>query len=201
MLEFVTDLAESWGFPVLMALLLSSGLGVPVPEDVPLLLTGYLCAIKKMPWWGWAAGCFGFVMARDLLVFSFGRYLPERITESRLFQWIIPPDRAEKVEGYFQRKGWQTVFAGRFMPGFRSVVFFVAGRFGLSYRTFLLADGIAGLVSIPVLVYAGYYFAHKLPVIREQVKGIQTIIVLVIVAYLLQSLIRAFLRARTASRS
>ena len=40
MLEFLTDLAVRWGFPVLMAALLSSGLGVPIPEDVPLLLTG-----------------------------------------------------------------------------------------------------------------------------------------------------------------
>jgi len=198
-LEWLTDLALRWGFPVLMGALLSSGLGVPIPEDVPLLLTGFLCERKGIPAWHWALGCYGFVMTRDLIVFSFGRYLPERITHSRLFQRIIPPHRAEKVEGYFQRKGWQTVFAGRFMPGFRSVVFFVAGRFGLSYRTFLLSDGIAGLISIPVLVFAGHFFAHKLPVLREQVQGIQTIIVVVIVAYLLQSLVRAWYRARKAS--
>jgi membrane protein DedA with SNARE-associated domain len=110
----------------------------------------------------------------------------------------VPPHRQAKVETYFERKGWQTVFAGRFMPGFRSVVFFVAGRSGLSYRTFLLADGAAGLISIPLLVVLGQVFSHNLPALRERVAGIQTILTLVIVAYVLQSVIRAWYRARTA---
>ena len=198
MIEFLTDLALKWGFPVLMLVLLSSGLGVPIPEDIPLLLTGFLCHQKGIPVWHWALGCFGFVMARDLIVFTFGRMLPERITGSRLFQRIIPPHRQAKVESYFERKGWQTVFAGRFMPGFRSVVFFVAGRSGVSYRTFLLAVGAAGLISIPLLVVLGHVFSNNLPALRERVQGIQTIIVLVIVAYLLQSVIRAWYRARKA---
>ena len=200
MLKFLTDIALAWGFPVLMAALLSSGLGVPIPEDVPLLLTGFLCEQKGIPAWHWAIGCYGFVMARDLIVFTFGRNLPDRIVESRLFQRMIPPARQAKVEHYFEVKGWQTVFAGRFMPGVRSVVFFVAGRSGLSYRTFLLADGIAGLISIPVLVMLGYFFSHNLDVLQEQVHGIQTIVVLVIVGYFLQSLLRAWYRARRASQ-
>ncbi len=200
MFEFLTDVALRWGFPVLMVALMSSGFGVPIPEDIPLLLTGFLCEQKGIPAWHWALGCFGFVMARDLTVFTLGRSLPDRVTRSRPFQLVMPPHRQAKVESYFERKGWQTVFAGRFMPGFRSVVFFVAGRSGLSYRTFVLADGTAGLVSIPVLVFMGYFFSENLPAIRERVAGIQTIIVLVIVAYLLQSLIRAWLKARNAGK-
>ena len=201
MLQFLTDVALEWGFPVLMVALLSSGLGVPIPEDIPLLLTGFLCEQKSIPVWHWAIGCFAFVMTRDLMVFTFGRNLPERIVHSRLFLRIVPPERQARVERYFEAKGWQTVFAGRFMPGFRSVVFFVAGRSGLSYRTFLLADGIAGLISIPVLVILGYVCSHNLPALRERVHGIQTIIVLVIVAWLMQSIARAWLRTRKASRS
>ena len=200
MFEFLTQIALRWGFPVLVAALLSSGFGVPIPEDIPLLLTGFLCEQKGIPAWHWALGCFGFVMVRDLTVFTLGRSLPESVVRSRLFLKIMPPQRQAKVESYFERKGWQTVFAGRFMPGFRSVVFFVAGRSGLSYRTFILADGSAGLISIPVLVFMGYFFSHNLPAIRERVAGVQTIIVLVIVAYLLQSLIRAWLRARRAGK-
>jgi membrane protein DedA with SNARE-associated domain len=198
--EYLTQVALRWGFPVLMAALMSSGIGVPIPEDIPLLLTGFLCEQKGIPVWHWALGCYGFVMARDLTVFTLGRTLPDRITQSRLFQRVMPPGRQAKVESYFERKGWQTVFAGRFMPGFRSVVFFVAGRSGLSYRTFLLADGSAGLISIPVLVFLGFFFSHNLPALRERVAGIQTIIVLVIIAYLLQSLVRAWMRARRAGR-
>jgi len=199
--QFLTDFALAWGFPVLMLALLSSGLGVPVPEDIPLLLTGFLCEQKGIPVWHWALGCFVFVMIRDSMVYTIGRKLPDRIVRSRLFQRLIPPQRQAKVERYFEAKGWQTVFAGRFMPGFRSVVFLVAGRSGLPYRTFLLADGAAGLISIPILVVLGYVFSHNLPRLREQVHGIQTIIVVVIVVYLLQSLLRAWLRARKASRS
>ena len=85
MLPFLTNIALEWGFPVLMVALLSSGLGVPIPEDIPLLLTGFLCEQKGIPVWHWAIGCFAFVMTRDLMVFTFGRKLPDRIVRSRLF--------------------------------------------------------------------------------------------------------------------
>jgi membrane protein DedA with SNARE-associated domain len=76
------------------------------------------------------------------------------------------------------------------------LVFFVAGRAGVEYRTFLTADGMAGLISIPVLVVLGHVFAHQLPRIQERVHGIQTIIVVVLVLYILQGIVRSGLRMR-----
>lgn len=200
MLEQLTDLALSWGFPVLLAALLASGFGVPVPEDIPLLLTGFLCEQKGIPWWFWALGCYGVVMVRDTLVFSIGRYLPERFTSHRWFQRVVPDHRQRKFEGYLRRKGWQTVFAGRFMPGFRVVVFFVAGRCGVPYRTFFASDGVAGLISIPLLVWLGFVFSHELPWIQEKVKGAQTLLVVVLILYFTQSLLRSWLRVRRAQQ-
>ncbi len=200
MLETLTGLALSWGFPLLLAVLMSSGFGVPIPEDVPLLLTGFLCEREGLPVWPAAMGCYAVVMARDSLVFSAGRYLPERIVRNRWFLKIVPDRRQQRLHRYFARRGWRTVFAGRFMPGFRVLVFFVAGRSGLAYGTFLTADGVAGLISIPVLVYLGHIFAHQLPRIQERVHGIQTIIVVALVLYIAQGILRSWLRMRQSRR-
>src|SRR2546423_14939066 len=50
----ILDRVQDWigrgGYYVLFALLFSCGLGVPLPEDVPLILAGYFVAIGKMDW-------------------------------------------------------------------------------------------------------------------------------------------------------
>ena len=200
MLENLTELALAWGFPVLLVVLMSSGFGVPIPEDIPLLLTGFLCDRKGLPVWEYALFCYVAVITRDTFVFTLGKRLPERWLEKPLLRRILPPKRRKQVEGWFREKGWRMAFAGRFMPGIRVLVFFVAGRSGLTYRTFLLADGIAGLISIPVLVVLGYFFSHQLPAIQERVHGIQTIVLVVLVLYFAQSILRGWLRMRRRKR-
>ncbi len=200
MLESLTELALEWGFPVLLVVLISSGLGVPIPEDIPLLLTGFLCERQDLPVWQYAAFCFVAVLARDTFVFTMGKRLPERWLMRAPLRWVMPPKKRRKVERWFRDKGWRMAFAGRFMPGVRVLVFFVAGRSGLRYRTFLFADGIAGLISIPVLVVLGYVFSHELPVLREKVHGIQTILLIALVLYFLQSVVRGWLRMRRDRR-
>lgn len=200
MLEHLTELALSWGFPVLLIALLSSGFGVPIPEDIPLLLTGFLCERNGLPVWQYALLCYATVITRDTIVFTVGKRMPQRWIERGPLRNLMSPARRASLEEWFREKGWRMAFAGRFMPGIRVLVFFVAGRAGMSYRTFLLADGLAGLISIPVLVVLGYVFSHQLPILQERVHGIQTIFVVVLVAYFAQSLVRGWLRVRRLRR-
>src|ERR1700743_651771 len=72
-LKNIEQLMGTWGYPLLFGLLFSCGLGVPIPEDIPLLLAGYFVAIGKMKL-VYAALCAWFgIIGGDCMLYSFGR--------------------------------------------------------------------------------------------------------------------------------
>ncbi|HEY1231547.1 MAG TPA: hypothetical protein VGF26_29960, partial [Ramlibacter sp.] len=46
------------------------------------------------------------------------------------------------------------LFLVRFMPGMRTALLFAAGSLKMPYRHLLLFDGAAGLIELPLLVFA-----------------------------------------------
>ncbi|MBY0345737.1 MAG: DedA family protein, partial [Neisseriaceae bacterium] len=74
-------------------------------------------------------------------------------------------------------------FVARFMPGLRSPIFIVAGMSGISYWRFLLADGLAALLSVPIWVYLGYYGASNIDwlmsIVHKGQMGIFIVLVLI----------------------
>src|SRR5205814_5420902 len=103
------------------------------------------------------------VLIGDSIVFSIGRHGIEGPgAVAKHIRKIMHSKRREKVERHFAKHGNLTVFAGRFMPGFRSIVFAFAGLSKMSYPRFLLIDGLAASVSVPVFIYLGWRFAEHL---------------------------------------
>ena len=49
--QTVESLIEAGGYFVLFGLLFACGLGLPLPEDVPLIVAGALCATGRMHLW------------------------------------------------------------------------------------------------------------------------------------------------------
>lgn len=183
MLEQLTGLALSFGFPILILALISSGLGLPMPENIPLLLIGFLCEQRGLEVWIWATLCLGIILGRDGLIFALGRNTPAMLARARWFNRLLTAKRQEQVRDHFKRSGFQTVFAGRFTPGLRVVVFFMAGRAAVPARTFLLADGLAGLLSVPILVVLGFLFSHQLEALKRNVDVVQGVVGVAVLAY------------------
>jgi membrane protein DedA with SNARE-associated domain len=170
----------------LIAVLMIAGAGVPIPEDIPLIFSGYLCNKQESPIKDLTvmidtnrdgvkdtasprhipdlrimmlAGMVG-VLAGDSIVFNIGRHgIESNNLVARHLRKVMHSKRREKVERHFAKHGNLTVFVGRFMPGFRSIVFAFAGLSKMSYVRFLLIDGIAAAVSVPLFIFIGWYFA------------------------------------------
>jgi membrane protein DedA with SNARE-associated domain len=69
----------------------------------------------------------------------------------------------------------------RLVLPFRLPVFASAGAMGVSTRTFLLADGLAALLSVPVVFGLGYLFAAHLAEVKRSLHDAETIGVLLLV--------------------
>jgi membrane protein DedA with SNARE-associated domain len=174
------------GFGVLLA----CGLGLPVPEDITLVLMGYMTFLsmpdgQPRPHTHVAVatlvGLTG-VMIGDGFMFFLGRTLGNKLAHIWPFRPMLANGRREKAEGFLSKNGPKVLFSARFMPGLRSVVFFTSGTLGIRFSRFLLFDGLAALISVPLLVVSAWYWGAQIQAVIEYARQAEHGLLAVIVA-------------------
>ncbi len=143
-----------WG-PFVIILL--CGFGIPIPEDIVLLVAGALAAVEGRSWEGVSVLMYLAVIGGDSLMFGLGRWVGGRLLTTRLGQRLFTPTKRDSVQRFFDRNGAKGLFIARFLPGLRSLIFFSAGSLRVRYVTFLMWDGLAALLSVPVFVWLGHF--------------------------------------------
>ncbi len=160
--QHITTLEGGVGILVIFGILLFCGLGLPLPEDIPLIAAGYLVYLKHTNFITAVLLSILGVLIGDTIIFWLGRHVGTKLLRSRLVLAITTLERIERVHDYYRRYGDKLVFFGRFLAGFRAPIFFVAGASHVHYPRFLLLDGLAALISVPVWIYLGKKFGHEI---------------------------------------
>ena len=160
----------------IFAVLVACGLGVPLPEDISLILGGFLVFKGAANLWGMVATGFLGILVGDSLIYLAGRRVGRQLrTGHGWLARVVTPARRVQVEGLFARHGEKIVIAARFMPGVRAVTYFTAGSAGMPYPRFICFDGLAALLSAPLFVFLGYRFGRHLQQVIELMKRYQLI--------------------------
>jgi len=151
-----------YGYLAVFTMLLICGFGVPVPEDVTLVTGGVIAGLGYADVHTMFAVGMAGVIVGDGLVFCIGRFQGPRVMGLKPVQRLITPQRFLAAQGAFHKYGRWVMFVARFLPGLRTPVFFTAGMSKrVSFGTWLLMDGVAALISVPVWVYLGYFGARN----------------------------------------
>lgn len=165
-----------FAYGLVFLILLACGLGVPLPEDVSLILGGFLvhqgkADLSLMMLTGYVG-----ILVGDSVIFFAGRRLGSKVGRKPdgFFGRVVTPDKRARVEALFAKHGEKIVFFARFLPGVRAVTYFTAGSVGLKYWKFALFDSIAALVSAPVFIYLGNRFGGELETLIENIRKGQT---------------------------
>lgn len=186
--EFLTNLlGNTQGLAAYLSVfgvLLACGLGVPLPEDISLILGGYLAHIGAASLPIMMAVGFAGIIVGDSLIFFAGRRVGSRVSDGRhgFLARIVTPEKRARVEGLFATHGQKIVMIARFLPGVRAVTYFTAGSAGMSYWRFVFFDGVAALASAPLFVYLGYRFGGELDVLTGKLKDGQIVVIGAMVA-------------------
>ena len=160
------------------------GLGLPVPEDIPLLFAGYLCGRGIADLWIMLPFTFVVVVGSDCMVYWLGHRFGWRITQMRWFRKFLSPRRMAKAEAMYHRHGGKTLFAARFMPGLRTPLFFSAGVFKIPFWKMLTYDGLAALLSAPLFVLLGYYYADNIHWLIDSIDAAKPWVILGVVVFI-----------------
>jgi membrane protein DedA with SNARE-associated domain len=142
----------------LAGVLLLCGLGLPIPEDLSLITAGELAYKGAINVHTAFLVCLAAVLGGDSLAFLLGRYFGPRVLSSRLFRNFFTPKKQIRVRAYFRKYGSKVMFVGRFLPGLRFTIYFSAGILKVKPAVFFVYDSLAALLSVPLLVYAAFYF-------------------------------------------
>lgn len=162
LLSQLVDFFAGYGYiAVLLALLLCS-IGVPIPEDITLVAGGVISGLGYTNVHTMCALALFGVVAGDLTMFWLGRHFGARLLRWRPIRRVLTPERFAVVQKKFERYGNRLLFTARFLPGMRTAVFITAGlTHRVSVWRFLLFDGTAAIISVPVWVYLGYFGANN----------------------------------------
>ncbi|MBQ3884106.1 MAG: DedA family protein [Succinivibrio sp.] len=179
MLDTLVAFFGEYGYIAVFACLILCGLGVPVPEDITLVSGGVISGLALAnPHIMCAIGLTG-VLAGDSTMFLAGRIFGYRVQRLKFFRKIVSPQRFSQIQRKFKKHGLGLLFVARFLPGLRSPIYLVAGMsHRISYITFIVMDGLAALISVPVWIYLGYFFADNLDILMEYVHDVQKAIFL-----------------------
>jgi membrane protein DedA with SNARE-associated domain len=174
-------------YAALFGLLVAGGVGVPVPEELIQLTAGYLARQGVLSFVPAVAVTWLGLVVGDYLLFRLGRRHGPALLGSRHVARVLTPERRVFIERHFARHSVLTIMAARHASGFRLPVFALAGASGVRSVTFLLADGVSALVSVPLVVGLGWYFAGHIEELKKEVHEIELIVagaaVLVFVAW------------------
>lgn len=158
----VGQLIERFTYVAIFGVLLLCGMGLPLPEEIPVLTAGVLASSGHLrPWWALGTCLFG-IMAGDSFIYYLGRRWGPRVLEHRLAQKLLNPDRQAKIMKYFDRYGARIIFVARFLPGIRAPLFLTVGMMRVPYWLFFAMNGSAALLSTPLCFWIGYYFTDKM---------------------------------------
>jgi len=187
------------GYPVLFGMLLFSGLGVPIPEDVPLIAAGVLASQGGIGLIKISIACSVFVLCRDLAVFGLGYRFGDALLQNRWAARIIRTRDLERIEGRIRERGATVVFIGRFLPGLRAAVFFAAGKARIPPAKFLAVDALAAALSIPAFVVAGYLCAANIDALLQVLREFRILLITTAVIGFVVMLVRMRRRSQDSS--
>jgi len=154
--QSLTVLIGQYGYSAIFCLLVAGIVGLPVPDQLLLILSGYCVLTRSLslvPTLG--AAILGSVCGITLsyvLGRSSGRYL-SRIS--------FAAARLENARRWFERFGKWTLVFGYFVPGIRNLIGLVSGMSRLRIRYFAPYAYTGAVISSVTCVLAGYFLGAQ----------------------------------------
>jgi membrane protein DedA with SNARE-associated domain len=173
-MEFLNGYLEHFTYAGLFVILILAGMGVPFPEDLTIVLSGYL-AYKALIHLSVVIpiAIVGVVLG-DYLIYLTGKRFGRRVAQIWPFRRFLTAARQARVRWFFRHYGNGSIFLVRFVSGIRAAVHLSAGIGRMNPWRFLWMDGLAALVSVPIFVGIGYYFGEQIDRVVEILRRIET---------------------------
>jgi len=141
----------------LFLMLMGGAIGLPIPEDLPLIFGGILIQLGKTTPEVVFLVCYSGIVLGDVLIYSIGRWLGPSVFKRKPFQNPRARYRLKRIRLSMERSSVPMIFVARHLFYLRTVTFLSCGALRMRFSTFLAADAVAALISAPLMLALGYF--------------------------------------------
>lgn len=194
-MTILQELLARFTYPAILGALLLGSLGLPIPEEVPIVAAGVLSHEGLARWWLALPVCFLGVLSGDVVLYWTGRRWGERVLGWRAVGWVLTPPRAARLTAAYREHAMKTVATARHVAGLRAAAFLSAGIARVPFWKFIVADAAAASVSIPITFGLAYFFSYQINAILADVHRVERWLalggLLVLAGFLVHYLLRS----------
>jgi membrane protein DedA with SNARE-associated domain len=179
--NFITDIMGALGAFGVAVLVAAENLFPPIPSEAILPLAGFAASTGELDLvaviiWLTVGSVVG-----ALALYALGAWLGrDRFIRLAARIPLINTDDITATERWFLKHGPATVFFGRLIPLFRSLISIPAGIERMRLRVFLPLTALGSLIWNTVLILAGYALGANFGVIEEFVGMFQWVVIIVL---------------------
>lgn len=187
---------KQFTYPAAFVLLAFAGLVMPIPQDVTLMIAGYLVHRGVMETSATLPVCIIGVVVGDSMLFWIARKGADRLQRVPAFGRLLAPARLARAQGALARHEAVTIAVARNVAGLRAAVFATAGATGTSFRRFLLWDSLSSIPNVALFVALGYFFSNRVKTLTRDVTRAEGWMGLAVAAVVLALVVVTALRRR-----
>lgn len=137
-------------------LLMGGAIGLPIPEDLPVLMAGVLAQSGRGDTLWLMLTCYIAILCGDALIFFVGRYFGSTLFKKPWFKARVSQSRMREIRRKLEKRRFITILLARHLFYLRTITFLICGAVKMRFPRFIIADALAALISVPIVFGIGY---------------------------------------------
>jgi len=147
----------------IILVLVLSGSGLPVPEEVPVVAAGIASSVGTLNPWLAFVSCLVGALAGDAVLYAIGYHFGHSLViRHPRFAHLLKADREARIEQMIRKHEMKVFFLSRFMVGVRAPVFLAAGVLRIPFYRFFLIDLVCATAVVGVFFGLSYAYGDRL---------------------------------------
>ena len=168
-MQALQEFVNNFTYLGIFAVLLLGSLGVPIPEEMPIIAGAVLSHEGLVHWWLALPICLLGVLSGDMVLYWVGRHWGDQVLSCRLVRLVLSPAREQSLKAAYRRHALKTVVTARHVMGLRAAAFLTAGSSNVPFGKFVVADVGAASFGVPVAFGLSYFFTDQIKAIMADV--------------------------------
>lgn len=166
----------------IIVFLVLTGCGMPLPEEIAIILAGVLSAQGHLHVGLAFAACLVGALLGDSIIYAIGyRWGHNLLSYHPRLAKLLGAEREKRFEDAIDQHALKVMLLSRFLVGIRGPVYLATGVVRLPYRRFLMYDLICATLVVGVFFGASYLFGdHVARWIRDAELTVTLVVLLIV---------------------
>ena len=158
----MAPILDRWGYLAVAGMIGVESFGVPAPGQTIMVAAAIYAGYGRLNIWGVAAIAFVAAVMGDNIGYWIGIRGGRKIAHKYGKYIFLTPERLERAERFFARRGNRIVLVARFIDGIRQFNGIIAGITAMPWRTFLLYNAIGAFLWVGWWTTIAYVLGNHL---------------------------------------